>query len=235
MSVTIQLKRDSSPNQEPPVLENGEIALNTADGVLFYGDGSTLVKTLLAAMTVSSGPPGVVKKETALHFNTTDNVLYVSTGTSWRDVGIPTTGGAATHPFNISGFGQGGVSIEYLSTQEVLDNNQGAGVKIWALSVVRSIRGESITVSQNATVEGKLYIAGANPSNTGEAELFVDGAIRVKGQAGAGTSGIQHEGQGGYIHHKKNANDGGAIVVQFRNTLPRANSEGVDGDIDFGI
>ncbi len=54
---TIKIKRSSTLGASPSSLQDGEIALNTADGRLFYGNGtsvSTVGRTFTFPFTVSS-------------------------------------------------------------------------------------------------------------------------------------------------------------------------------------
>lgn len=50
----IQIKKSIIPGNVPTVLESGELAINTADGVLFYKDPSNIIKSISTGSTSNS-------------------------------------------------------------------------------------------------------------------------------------------------------------------------------------
>ena len=44
MASTIKLKNSNTAGNAPSSLEQGEVAINVADGNLFYGDGSSVLQ-----------------------------------------------------------------------------------------------------------------------------------------------------------------------------------------------
>lgn len=53
-NTVIQLKKSIVPGNVPSSLENGEIAINTADGILFYKDPSNVIKTIRTDTTTNA-------------------------------------------------------------------------------------------------------------------------------------------------------------------------------------
>lgn len=53
-NTVIQLKKSTIPGNVPSSLESGEIAINTADGILFYKDPSNVIKTIRTDTTTNA-------------------------------------------------------------------------------------------------------------------------------------------------------------------------------------
>jgi hypothetical protein len=60
MSATIQIKRSTTPGKVPSGLSIGELAINTVDGKLYFGDGSTVRLISTSGSTGGGGGGGTV-------------------------------------------------------------------------------------------------------------------------------------------------------------------------------
>ena len=53
-NTVIQLKKSLIPGNIPSSLVDGEIAINTADGILFYKDPSNTIRTIKTDVTINA-------------------------------------------------------------------------------------------------------------------------------------------------------------------------------------
>ena len=127
MAVDIITKHSPNPGNEPSNLERGELAINVAEGTLWYGDENGASQVLIQSVTVGGGPPSQFQNNPrtgAIHFDTSTDEMSVYIGGTWAKVGLPQSGSNASHPFKITDSS----GTVYLSTEDSLNDDQGAGV-----------------------------------------------------------------------------------------------------------
>jgi hypothetical protein len=85
---TIQLKRSTTAGEVPASLAAGELAVDIAEGKLYYGNSLGTVSGLIQEMymTVSGAPPAN-PKDSALWFQTDTEKLFVYHSSTWYQTG----------------------------------------------------------------------------------------------------------------------------------------------------
>lgn len=88
MSNTILIKRSSTAGEVPSGLTIGELAIDVAEGKLYYGNSLGTVSGLIQQMymTVAGSPPPN-PKDSALWFQTDVNKLFVYHSSTWHQTG----------------------------------------------------------------------------------------------------------------------------------------------------
>ena len=82
----IQIKKSIIPGNVPPFLESGELAINTADGILFYKDPNNVIKSISTGSTSNSF--STINVNSTLLISTTPNDILTISGNN----GIAVTG-----------------------------------------------------------------------------------------------------------------------------------------------
>lgn len=181
-NTVIQLKKSSIPSASPASLANGELAINYADGKLYYKN----VAGYIVELTSSGGGNyfGTVNANgTLVIADTTGDVLTLVAGS-----GIQITGDAINDSITISATPGGDTTVaaaaydkanaaniiassayDKANAANVLAFNTGIGANNWAntkLSNATVTLAGSLTTTGNVTVLGNSYYAYANSTNT---------------------------------------------------------------------
>ena len=175
----IQLYRSGTAGNTPSadLLQNGELAINYADGKLFYKDGAGTVRAVVT-------PDGSVTTAKIVDANVTPAKL--STGApSWTSNGALTTTGKLT----VSGTGTLGVAIQSTDASasayrlQFLDYRNENGVPVVNNGVDVNTNGSSEWFASTSP-------AGARNSDRRVEGLRVDGAQNLKFNSGYGSTAV---------------------------------------------
>lgn len=185
MASTIQIKNSSTASNTPSSLTQGELAINVADGNLFYGDGST-VKQNFAFDEVTSSNLTVTGTASIGYLHTiyeTASIIYSSGSTkfgdSLDDTHIRTGSMDITGSLNVVGnstFSRISASGDITASNLLVYNNTTLGS---SPSSITNITGSTYSTG-TMELNGTMIISGADPGVSPEA-LQVYGDVQTYG------------------------------------------------------
>lgn len=96
MANTIKIKNSGNTATAPSTLEFGELALNYADGKIFYKNNSNTISSFNASSVLIADSPPSSAEEGDLWFESDTGSIFVYYDSSWVEMGGTSAGGSTT-------------------------------------------------------------------------------------------------------------------------------------------
>lgn len=166
-NTTIQLKYSTSPGTSPSSLANGEVAINTNDGKLFYSNPAGVVQTIALGVSTPSGlnkeiqfnDNGVLGANASLTFDKatgtfSTNIIKSTVATGTAPINVSSTTAVAN--LNADLLDGNHADAFYLATNPSgFTNNTGTVTSVGGTGTV-----SGITLSGTVTTSGSLSLSG---------------------------------------------------------------------------
>ena len=184
---TIKIKRSGTSSQTPSTLEHGELALNYADGKLFYKDATNAI----AEIGAGGGAGGGLDSAAVLATVGIDS-SSISLGALADPSTFPDTV-AIGHKSRASGFGGAGLTVAIGYNARTSSNNSTAiGANCYASSQsstaigvgTEASGGQSTAIGTSCSSEGNSFAAGRNSNATGSSSVAIGNTANATAQYG---------------------------------------------------
>ena len=164
-NTTIAIKKSSTPSAEPTNLANGELAINFADGKLFYKN----VSGQIVSFTSGSNSFGTVNANgTLIVADTTGDILTLEAGNN-----ITITADAINDKITISSTGGGGSNVTVAKSQiKDLTSND---YVVTNVATIATVVDSSVAIAAFAKANNAL----ANSTGTFSGNLTITGTLSV--------------------------------------------------------
>lgn len=232
MAQTIKLKRSSVAGKVPTTgqLEIGELALNSADGKVYFERGDTTVQsffttnTLITGSLQQSGSDSYFLSNVGIGTTTPQEKLHVDGNISGSDTYINDWGSVSASLALISGSGTS------QTLQQVTDNGATTDNSITILGAANNFKGLladtdiNLTFGSTSGAQPRIYLYGTANGQATAGNIFIGtanntGDVQINGNVGIGTTSPS----------TKLDVVGNATTALFRNQ----NSSGADTGIDI--
>jgi len=161
-NTTIKIKNSGTPGSVPPALEAGEIAINYADGKIYYGNASTQT-TLFDVVTEPAGLNGEVQYNSLGSFGSSSGFTY-NPGTETLTI----TNLNSTTITNVSSRLDSAYNQANTGTTHAVSAYNKANTDVTSVSATGGTYGNSITIpSVTLLANGRVTAIGTNTVRSG--------------------------------------------------------------------
>lgn len=220
MPVVIITRNTSTAGDVPSTLEVGEMAIDTAEGKLYYGDYQGNVDVLTQKIYVSvAGVPPLNPKEGAIWYQEDVKLTKIYVSSTWEPVGAIDGDGNLSGPFSVKYGGN-----DLIEASNTLLSGTDPQVQLMngqiAVDETTGTVTQELTCQEVATFEKAFTVTGESTYDTGDLVVSQNANIR-------------RDTEGVFIHHKFADYPGGAMTFSSGD-LPDVNDY-EDGDMYFQV